>query len=142
MSPYIPGTAELVEAAGAGEDDEPDIRIAEDGELPGLLHEPAAPLGEGHLPVGPVVDPLDRDLPSPHIHLSISLSRCLGRRDLQREDGLNNTCREVQMMLPSKGRCLIRKQVGNKKIFRPAVVAVRPPASGDYCLLATPRSEI
>jgi hypothetical protein len=66
-SSYQPGAGELVEAAGTGEYDEADIGIAEDAELSSLLHQPAAPLREGHLPVGPVVDPLDRDLPSSHI---------------------------------------------------------------------------
>lgn len=88
-----PGTGELVEAAGAGEDDEADIGFTEDGELPGLLHQPAAPLGEGHLPVGPVVDPLDCDLPSPHIHLSCSL---WPTRSGKRVLALNNTSREVR----------------------------------------------
>jgi hypothetical protein len=45
------------------------------------------------LPVGPVVDPLDCDLPSPHIHLSCSL---WPTRSGKRVLALNNTSREVR----------------------------------------------
>lgn len=56
-----------MEPAGAGEDDEADLRIAEDGELLGLLQQPAPPLREGHLPVRRVVDPPYHYLPPPHL---------------------------------------------------------------------------
>ena len=55
--------------AGAGEDDESDLRVAKDGELLGLLEQPAPALREGHLPARCVVDPLDFYLPSPHLLL-------------------------------------------------------------------------
>ncbi|RRT39898.1 hypothetical protein B296_00035408 [Ensete ventricosum] len=61
-----PGAGELVEAAGAGEDDQADLSVTKDGELLGLLQQPVPPLREGHLPAGGVVDPADHDLPSPH----------------------------------------------------------------------------
>ncbi|CAD6339987.1 unnamed protein product [Miscanthus lutarioriparius] len=40
------GAGELVELAARGEDDEPDLSIAEHGELEGLLEQPVAALGE------------------------------------------------------------------------------------------------
>lgn len=46
------GAAVLGHLAGAGEDDDGDLGLAQDADLPGLLDDPVAPLGEGHLPVG------------------------------------------------------------------------------------------
>ena len=66
------GAGELVEPAGAGEDDEADLRITEDGELLGLLEQPVPPLGEGDLPARRVVYPPDHDLSPPHLDLSLS----------------------------------------------------------------------
>ena len=63
------GAGELVEPAGAGEDDEADLRITEDGELLGLLQQPVPPLGEGDLPARRVVYPPDHNLPPPHLRL-------------------------------------------------------------------------
>ena len=74
-----PRACVVVEAASTGEDDERQIGIAEDGELPGLLHQPAAALGEGHLSVCRVVDPLDCDLSSPHPLLLILRSLNIDR---------------------------------------------------------------
>jgi hypothetical protein len=62
-----PGASEVIQAAGAGEDGEADLGIAKDGELLGLLEQPAAALGEGHLTARRAVDPLDLYLPSPHL---------------------------------------------------------------------------
>jgi hypothetical protein len=58
--------AELVELAAVGEDDESDLRIAEDGELVRLLEQTVPALGEGHLPVDLVLDPLQLDPSPPH----------------------------------------------------------------------------
>jgi hypothetical protein len=69
---YVPGTGEVEELPGGGEDDEPDVGVAEDGELLGLLEQPLPPLGEGHLPRRQVVDPPYRyPLPLPHHRSSI-----------------------------------------------------------------------
>lgn len=45
-----------------GEDDHCHLRAAEDRELAGLLEDPGAAFGEGHLAAGVVVDHLDSDL--------------------------------------------------------------------------------
>ena len=57
---------EVAEAVGGREHDERDVDVAEDGELVGLLDEAVAALGEGDLPVGGVLDPLDLQLHAPH----------------------------------------------------------------------------
>jgi hypothetical protein len=62
----IPGAAELVELAAAGEDDERDLGVAEHGELVGLLEEAVAALGEGDLPVDLVLDALQLNPSPPH----------------------------------------------------------------------------
>ncbi|RWW55010.1 hypothetical protein BHE74_00038385 [Ensete ventricosum] len=63
-----PGTAaELEQPAAAGEDDERDLGVAQDGQLVGLLEQPAPPLRERHLPVDLVLDPPQLDPPSPHV---------------------------------------------------------------------------
>lgn len=54
------------EAIGRGEHDERDVDVAEDGELVGLLDEAIPALGEGHLPVRVVLDPLDLQLHAAH----------------------------------------------------------------------------
>ena len=62
-----PGAAaELEQPAAAGEDDERDLGVAQDGQLVGLLEQPAPPLRERHLPVDLVLDPPQLDPPSPH----------------------------------------------------------------------------
>ena len=71
-----PGAGVIIKSAGAGEDDEADFGVAQDGELLGLLHQTIPPLGEGHLPAGGVVDPLDHDLPSHHVSQAISSRIC------------------------------------------------------------------
>jgi len=63
VPPYIPGGGEVVELAVRGEDDDADVGVAEDGELPGLLEQPGAALAEGHLPVHRVLD-------APQLHLA------------------------------------------------------------------------
>lgn len=50
---------EVAEAIGGREHDERDVDVAENGELIGLLDEAIPPLGEGHLPIGVVLYPLD-----------------------------------------------------------------------------------
>ena len=83
---YVLGASadELVVLSGGGEHDDGDLRVAEHGELLGLLHDPRPALGVGHLPVGGVLDPLYLDLPPPHRsrHLQlIQQSRALGQSD-------------------------------------------------------------
>ena len=70
--------AEVVELAGAGEDDDADLRVAEHADLLRLLEDPVLALREGHLAVALVLDPLDLDLPAPHPSscCSFSLQRC------------------------------------------------------------------
>jgi hypothetical protein len=65
----LPGAAELVELAAAGEDDERDLGVAEHGELVGLLEQAVAALGEGDLAVDLVLDPLQLDASPPHADL-------------------------------------------------------------------------
>jgi hypothetical protein len=62
----LPGAAELVELAAAGEDDERDLGVAEHGELVGLLEQAVAALGEGDLAVDLVLDPLELNSSPPH----------------------------------------------------------------------------
>jgi hypothetical protein len=69
-----PGCAVVVELAGAGEDDDANIGVAEHADLAGLLDNPGPALGEGDLPIGSVLDPLDLDLAAPHRCFSSSLS--------------------------------------------------------------------
>jgi len=66
----IPGARVLVEAAGAGENHEADLGIAEDSELLSLLEDPVPAFGEGHLPARGVVDPADHNLSPPHLSRS------------------------------------------------------------------------
>lgn len=61
------GGCELVEAAARGEDDERDLGVAEDGELVRLLEQAVAALGEGHLPVYLVLNPLQLHLAATHL---------------------------------------------------------------------------
>jgi hypothetical protein len=85
-----PGAGEIVELAGAGEDDEADLGVAEDREFLRLLQKPVPPLRESHLPAGWVVDPTDHDLPPPHQRvrfrdLGIDQPKRKGRRWEMRE---------------------------------------------------------
>lgn len=59
----VPGGGEVVELAVRGEDDDADVGVAEDGELPGFLEQPGTALAEGHLPVHRVLD-------APQLHLA------------------------------------------------------------------------
>lgn len=56
-----------MELVVAGDHDEGDLGVAEDGELPRLLEEPVPPLRVGDLPVGRVLDRLDLNLPPRHL---------------------------------------------------------------------------
>lgn len=62
----IPGASELVELSSTGEDDESDLGVAQHGELVSFLQQTVPPLGEGHLAVDLVLDPLQLNPPSPH----------------------------------------------------------------------------
>jgi hypothetical protein len=70
----IPCVAELVQLATAGEDDERHLGVAEHGELVGLLEEAVATLGEGHLAVDLVLDPLQLHPSPPHLDRAPLLS--------------------------------------------------------------------
>lgn len=59
--------AVLVHLSRASKDNKRDMSIAENSDLLGLLHDPISPLWVGHLPVAWVLDPLDLNLPSPHL---------------------------------------------------------------------------
>ena len=75
---YVPfGAGELIEPAVAGEDDDGDLDVAEDGELQGLLHQTVPPLRERHVASVPVLDSLDHHLFSPHRHQNPSFSSSL-----------------------------------------------------------------
>ena len=64
---YAPGVrGVLVELPFRGEDDDGDLGVAEDGDLVRLLEQPAAALGEGHLPVYLVLYPLQLHLAPTH----------------------------------------------------------------------------
>ncbi|KAL6596246.1 hypothetical protein ACP70R_047610 [Stipagrostis hirtigluma subsp. patula] len=58
VEPNQPGTGEVIQAAGAGEDKEANLGVAKDGKLVGLLEQPTPPLRERHLPARRVFDPL------------------------------------------------------------------------------------
>jgi hypothetical protein len=60
-------TTELVEPASVGEDQERHLHVAEHGELVSLLHQPALPLRERHLPADLVLDSLQLHLAPPHL---------------------------------------------------------------------------
>lgn len=71
---YVPGGArELKKLAAVGEDDESDLSVAEHGELVSLLEEAIPPLGERHLPVDLVLDPLQLQPSSLHPSLLLLL---------------------------------------------------------------------
>ncbi|KAL5988419.1 hypothetical protein ACLOJK_036183 [Asimina triloba] len=61
-----PGAGEIVELAGAGEDNEADLGVAENRELLGFLQQPVAALRERHLPACGIVYATDHDLPPSH----------------------------------------------------------------------------
>lgn len=64
----VPSGGKLVELAVGGEDDEADVGVAENRQLPCLLEQPRPALAEGDLPVDGVLDP-------PHLHLPTSHGR-------------------------------------------------------------------
>lgn len=47
---YVPGACEIVELAGAGEDDDSDLSIAQDREFLGFLQQSIPPLRKRNLP--------------------------------------------------------------------------------------------
>ncbi|CAI0430885.1 unnamed protein product, partial [Linum tenue] len=47
---HQPGAGEVVKLGSAGEDDEPNLSVAKNGQLLGLLHQTLPSLGERHLP--------------------------------------------------------------------------------------------
>ncbi|RWW62664.1 hypothetical protein BHE74_00030214 [Ensete ventricosum] len=61
-------TAVLKHLSTAGEDDDPHLCITEDRKFIGLLEQPSPPLGEGHLAVRRVLDPLDLYFSTTHPH--------------------------------------------------------------------------
>lgn len=65
----VPGAGEIVEPAGAGEDDDTDLRIAKNRKLLCFLQQSVASLRESHLTARRVIDPLDRDLSPSHFPL-------------------------------------------------------------------------
>lgn len=62
----LPCARELVQLAARGEDDNCDLRIAEDRQLKGLLEEAVPPLRERDLPARIVLYPPQLGLPSHH----------------------------------------------------------------------------
>ena len=77
---------EVAEAVGGREHDERDVDVAEDGELVGLLDEAVAALGEGDLPVGGVLDPLDLQLHAPHGRRRVAEAEVGGAASEAREE--------------------------------------------------------
>jgi len=63
----------VVERALVGEDEQRDVGVAEHGQLPRLLGQPAPPLRESHLPAHAVVDPTHLHLAATATHISISI---------------------------------------------------------------------
>lgn len=61
-----PGAGEIVEPAGAGEDDDTNLSITENRKLLGFLQQAVPSLGESHLTTRRVIDPLYRDLSPSH----------------------------------------------------------------------------
>ncbi|KAK8698684.1 hypothetical protein V6N13_114793 [Hibiscus sabdariffa] len=64
--------AVLAHLAGAGEDDEANLSIAEHREVVGLLQKASSALGKGDLPSRLVLDPLDGYLSTSHTYASIN----------------------------------------------------------------------
>ena len=71
--PYIPGAGKFIELSSGRENNERDLRIAENGELKSLLQQPVPPLGEGHLPACGVLYPFHLRFPSYHLFLFLFL---------------------------------------------------------------------
>ena len=61
-----PGTGEIVEFAGAGEDDDSDFSIAKNGKFLCLFQQSIPPLRERHLSTRRIIDPPYHNLSSPH----------------------------------------------------------------------------
>ena len=64
---FLPSAGEIVSLAGAGEDDDGDLRVAEDRKLVGLLHQPVASLGESDLATVHILNLLYLYPSSPHL---------------------------------------------------------------------------
>ncbi|GLT38864.1 hypothetical protein SLA2020_130820 [Shorea laevis] len=67
------GTRELVGLAAAGEDDDGDINVTENGELASFLDQSGAAFGEGDLTATLVFDSLHLHLPPPHSQAILAL---------------------------------------------------------------------
>ena len=80
--------------AGARDDDERNVSVAENAELVSLLEESVASLRIRDLPVRRVLDPLDLDFPSRHInistkHLFFLCHKEKREREREREKGMS-----------------------------------------------------
>ena len=71
-----PGAREIIELASTGEDDDSNLRVAQDRQLLSLLQQPIPPLGKRHLPARRIIDPPNHYLPSPHAGPTSDLTRC------------------------------------------------------------------
>lgn len=68
-----PGTSKFIKLPAGGKDDEGNLGVTENGKLSGLLEQPNPALGEGDLPAGGILNPLDLNLTPPHILSSLLL---------------------------------------------------------------------
>lgn len=68
-----PGTSKFIKLPAGGKDDEGNLGVTENGKLAGLLEQPNPALGEGDLPAGGILNPLDLNLTPPHILSSLLL---------------------------------------------------------------------
>lgn len=64
---YVPGACEIVKLAGAGEDDDSDLSIAQDREFLGFLQQSIPPLRKRNLPARWIVDPSYHNLSPSHL---------------------------------------------------------------------------
>lgn len=62
----VPRAGKFVELAGAGENDDSDIGVTQNGEFLGLLEQPSTTFGERDLTAVEVVDPLNLNFTSAH----------------------------------------------------------------------------
>lgn len=70
---YIPFCGKFIGFSMRGENQNPNISIAEDGELLCLLEETGSALAEGDLSVHRVLDPLHLNLSSGHIEIGFRI---------------------------------------------------------------------
>jgi hypothetical protein len=69
------GREVVVQLPGAGEEQQQQVDVAQDGELPCLLEEPVPALVEGGLPLRRVLDPLYLAAAPPHVVVPDSQTR-------------------------------------------------------------------